>query len=108
VEELKIGIRSLQLETKRLNDALCRHTRTTRRWMIVVAVVLVAFAATGLLGAWELHRQVESSRRAASDQWKLCPLLELLVPQAGESRPSTSRGAEVARRAGDLYRQIGC
>lgn len=115
IEALTAAVKDLQGEASDLRDALAGqaraqdlHTRTVRRRLAALAVVVAVFAGSGLLGAWLLHQDLVETRRAADDRRVLCLVVAPMVPQAGDAPPTTRRGVEVAQGMREVARQLGC
>ena len=107
-DDLAQVVRDLRGEARDLRRVVEHHTTALKVRTVVVAALLAALAVAGAGVAVELHQQVTATRRAAADQRRLCPLVELLIPRPGDAPPLTRRGIEMTQAARDYATAIHC
>lgn len=102
VDSLKRSVDRLSREATELRAEI--HARTLLLWKAICigSVILVI----GSLAVW---RVTLDNRTAISiNNYKLCPMLEMMIPRPSGSQPTTARGKEVTTRAVQLYKDYGC
>lgn len=102
IDTLNASVDSLAAQCRELRAELSKRTRTL--W---VAIIVGGIALFSVISA-SYTVTLNNSHAIERNNLKLCPILTLMVPNKGEPRATTPRGALVAERAARLAKDYHC
>lgn len=102
IQNLTDAVRELRGEGQEIRRELKRRT-TVLAWLFAAgAVILICCLAAAYTVSLNNQHAIDDANR------KWCPMVRLLIPQPGQSEPTTERGREMVASARRLYDDFGC